>query len=406
MKTKAVNVIGGGFSGLMQAFYLVEAGYQVTIFEKEKRLGGLLGSEKKQGFLIEQAANAFIANKELERVASILKVPLVEKTNKAKKRFIFRQGQMRRWPVGLGDSLPFFSFLLAKKWKNPKYAPRPQETLYNWGLRNLGPGLTDYLLEPAIRGIYASTADRLSAHLVLNSLNKKLEKGKRRGSVAAQEGMQQWVNQTKTYLKTKGAQWRVGEQCNSFDFSQPTILAMDLNSLKELCNEQKINLHPSILETQSASLTSVTLGFKDEKQKLNEGFGCLFPKKENFNALGVLFNHSIFPGRVQNQASETWILNDQNIQFSNMSEMALLRYIHSDRSQLGKVWQEPDVISVNQWPERIPLYDHALEHFLEMQKKEKPPFLLMGNYLGDLGLGKIIFHAKDNVEKIKGGYFV
>jgi protoporphyrinogen oxidase len=217
--------------------------------------------------------------------------------------------------------------------------------------------------------------------------------------------MQEWIDKLRSYLKKKGVSFELNQEKTHFDWSQPTVLALGLKSLRELANEQKIPVHRSVLNTRCASLTSVVVNFKDPSQKISEGFGCLFPKKENFNSLGVLFNHSIFPGRVEEGASETWILNDQKMDFSAMSPMALVRYIQSDRSLLGKSWVEPDEVQISQWPERIPVYNNALKDFIKNQNQEESPFLLIGNYLGDLGLSKILFHAQKNVEKVDGGFF-
>ena len=36
-----IAVLGGGFTGLTTSYYLAKKGYEVTLFEKEKILGGL-----------------------------------------------------------------------------------------------------------------------------------------------------------------------------------------------------------------------------------------------------------------------------------------------------------------------------------------------------------------------------
>ncbi len=404
-QTKRVTVIGGGFSGLVQAFYLSEAGIPVRLLEKSPRLGGLLGSSRHQGNLVEQAANAFLANQELERVGAVIGVKWVSKTPAARRRFIYRNGQMARWPLSLSESLPLLPFLIGKKWKNRNTAATDTETLRDWGLRHLGEVVTDNLLEPAMQGVYATDLKNLDAQLILQSLNNKLPKGRLRGSIAPSGGMQEWVDKMVLYLLARGVDISLSHPVQNFAATEPTIFALGLSALKKLANQQQIPIHKSILETECASLTSVTLAFDDIHQRLQEGFGCLFPKAEGFHSLGVLFNHSIFPGRTTTGASETWILNDQKSEFSSMSGSALLRYVMSDRSLLSRDVAEPDVCKVSQWPQRIPVYNRALKNFLQEHKMEKPPFLLVGNFLGDLGLSKILSHAKQNRELIQGGYF-
>ena len=47
---KTINIIGSGFSSLSAACYLAKAGYEVTIFEKNKTIGGRARQLKRDGF--------------------------------------------------------------------------------------------------------------------------------------------------------------------------------------------------------------------------------------------------------------------------------------------------------------------------------------------------------------------
>jgi protoporphyrinogen/coproporphyrinogen III oxidase len=51
---ETMAVIGGGASGLAAAFRLQQAGYRVTVFDKEPRLGGRMRTIHRDGFLIEE----------------------------------------------------------------------------------------------------------------------------------------------------------------------------------------------------------------------------------------------------------------------------------------------------------------------------------------------------------------
>ena len=397
-----IDIVGGGFSGLMQAYYLAEAGYKVRIYETDIRFGGLIGSVKREGFLIEQGPNAFIANTELERISKKIKVPLYPKLPSAKKRFIYKNGEMSRWPIGLRESFGLFGFLASWKWRQKKYLPQKTESLKEWGDRCLGETITDNLLEPAMQGVYASSADKLNAHLIVSSLKKKSKVGRLKGSVAPKKGLQEWLDGVIDYLKSQDVEF-IFEDYFSINSERPMILACGLESLKELAKQKKINISDKILQTSSASLTSVFLGFNETPKFNPEGFGCLFPRDEKFNSLGVLFNQNIFSERVNSGSSETWILNDETKSFSEMTQDELIAFVLSDRSKLSKGNEEPTQFSVHQWPHRIPLYDKALLDFLETHDSQQT--LLIGNYLGDLGLSKILSKAQNNVKKIEGGFF-
>ena len=53
METKNIAVIGGGFSGLAAASYLAQAGFKVTLFEKNSSVGGRNRKFSEQGFTFE-----------------------------------------------------------------------------------------------------------------------------------------------------------------------------------------------------------------------------------------------------------------------------------------------------------------------------------------------------------------
>lgn len=393
-----ISIIGGGFSGLIQAFYLIEAGLKVKIYEKSDRLGGLLGSHYHGDFLIEQAANAFLANSEIERISDIIGVPLFPTKESAKKRYIYKNGKMRRWPLGFSETIKLFPFAFDRIRKKPMTFKK-DETLKEWEERCLGKGASDYLFDPAMQGVFATTGDRLDAKLVIESIFRRRPRGKLKGSVSPAKGMGQWIEGMVNYLKSKGCEFEM----NSEKIPEgPKVFAVSIKALKELKSE--IDLPKSLENVETASLTSVVLLFEDQSDR-PEGFGCLFPKKENFNSLGVLFNRHIFEGRVQQGESETWILNDQSQKYSEMDEERVLHSVLEDREKLTGVKQQPLHYSVHQWPNRIPLYDIHLRKFLEELKASKSSHLFVGHAYGDLGLSKLIFRAKENAEKVRGGFF-
>jgi protoporphyrinogen/coproporphyrinogen III oxidase len=399
------HIIGAGFSGLIQAFYLIEAGYSVVVHEREDRVGGLLSSRHQGDFLVESAANAMIANKELERVASRIEVKLEPTKVQAKKRFIYRDGKMRRWPLSLAESLPLMGFVAKSRLLKKKPRFDPGESLKHWAEDHLGAGAAQYIIEPAMQGVFACHSDQLSAGAVFQSLWPSPQRGRLRGSVAPRGGMEEWVSRLRQYVKDKGCRFILSrEVTDPMDLENP-ILAVGLGELKNFANRQKLRgLPDSLAATRLASLTSVSLLF-NKSVSHPEGFGCLFPKTEDFYSLGVLFNHNIFPGRASGGHSETWILNDSFRRFSEMSPQALLRYILTDRYQLFGSHEAPDDYFCFPWTQKIPIYDSHLEQFLHDLKQSPPPFLMVGNYLGSLGLSRILFVARQNVELIQEGFY-
>ena len=50
---KQVSIIGSGFSSLSASCYLAKAGYDVTIYERNRQIGGRARQLKRDGFLFD-----------------------------------------------------------------------------------------------------------------------------------------------------------------------------------------------------------------------------------------------------------------------------------------------------------------------------------------------------------------
>ena len=57
---KSVAIIGAGITGLTAAFYLKRQGVPVTVYEGSGRVGGVIQSIRKDGFLAEFRPNTIL----------------------------------------------------------------------------------------------------------------------------------------------------------------------------------------------------------------------------------------------------------------------------------------------------------------------------------------------------------
>ena len=108
-----IAIIGAGFSGLTLAWALQKRNIQVDVFEAAEKAGGLLATENSP-MLVESAANALLASKDVEYLFSDLKLELLKTQPAAKNRWIFRGGA-RRWPLGVLETCATIrNFLVSK----------------------------------------------------------------------------------------------------------------------------------------------------------------------------------------------------------------------------------------------------------------------------------------------------
>jgi protoporphyrinogen/coproporphyrinogen III oxidase len=400
---KKVRILGAGISGLLCAYYAVKKGYAVEVYECDAEPGGKIRTIKGSHGLMETAANATLADLEVERVAEEIGLQLVRKKKTAQRRYIYVNSKITRWPLDLWHSFRLLVFFIFWKLGRGSVEPQKSESLASWSDRVLGTKTTISLLSPACLGIFGVDAKTLSGPLIYQYFfsRKKKVYGKLRGSVAPQEGMGQWIDSLRAYLQQKGVVF-------FFNFSSPKeewareslIVATDVQSAAGILKFYKDPRAEKLQSIPLVNLLSVNAFYKKRPVSQKAGFGVLFSRSENIIPLGVLFNTDIFAGRSTESHSETWIFgSDQNL-FLDQSDEYFLSEIHKTRAKLWQDETSPSEVRFNRWPGAIPLYGLALEKVLEELSISSGGLHLMGNYLGEIGLNRLFHRAKNLVEQI------
>ena len=205
-----ITVVGAGFSGLATAYFLTKQGLKVRVVEKADRAGGLIKTIRTGHGLVETAANGLLSSARLEAMCADIRVPLNATRREARKRFIYR-GKPKQLPLRVTELVALSGRLAVSA---ARLRPRQFESIYDWGRRVLGRGATDYLLIPALGGIYAGDPNLLSASLIFGKSNlsdhlrtTRPAKGRLRGTVSPPEGMQQLIDGLRDYLTSAGAEF-------------------------------------------------------------------------------------------------------------------------------------------------------------------------------------------------------
>ena len=152
-REKQVTVVGAGFAGLIASYCLERAGYEVTLHEAQPRAGGLIVTQPTPFGPSEGAAHSLLATPALVKLCAEIGVELV--AGQAKARYIWRNGRMRRVPLGMLEALATAGRLLRPAPSGASDDPGSLD-LETWGRRHLGAAAVDYLLNPFLRGIYAA----------------------------------------------------------------------------------------------------------------------------------------------------------------------------------------------------------------------------------------------------------
>jgi len=183
-----VIVIGGGISGLTAAFVATSEGHDVLCLEPTAEAGGLIRSERRDGFLCETGPQAVLddAPETMRLIEAVgLRPRVMAARASSRRRFIF--AHQRLWPLPMSPPALLGSGLLSWKGKLRLLAEplirrkvsgpagpadagtggsgrdaRDDETVVEFGDRRLGREASRVLLATAVIGVYAGEAAGLS----------------------------------------------------------------------------------------------------------------------------------------------------------------------------------------------------------------------------------------------------
>ena len=185
---KRVVIIGGGISGLAAAHRLLERNLEspekidLTLLEGSDRLGGIVQTHERDGFLLETGPDSFISEKpaalELARRLG-LDSRIIETNSEHRRSFIVRQGRLLPVPEGFHLLAPsrFWPFVKSDIFSWPGKArmaldlllPRrtmngnvEDQTLADFVRRRLGREALDRMAQPMVGGIYTADPEQLS----------------------------------------------------------------------------------------------------------------------------------------------------------------------------------------------------------------------------------------------------
>jgi oxygen-dependent protoporphyrinogen oxidase len=190
-------VVGGGIAGLTAAYRLKQSGLDVELFEAAPRVGGLLGTERFDGFVVETGADSILSEKPwaLELAQELgLGGEIIRTEAGPRGAYIVRAGRLERVPEGFSLLAPMDLLALARSpvvsWPGklrmalellvPPRRAADDESLQSFVLRRLGREGFERLAQPLASGIYGADPQKLS---LLATMPRFLEMERAHGSV-------------------------------------------------------------------------------------------------------------------------------------------------------------------------------------------------------------------------------
>ncbi len=450
----SIAVIGGGITGLTTAFRLRAQKLPVDLYESDVRVGGVIQSIRRDGYLAEFGPNTVLETspkiRELIADAGLTERRMYSDP-KAENRYLVRGGQTVRLPSSASAFLktPLFSgpAKLRLLWEPfvRRTPPGLEESVAQFVRRRIGQEFLDYAINPLIAGVYAGDPARLSVQhafpklyaleqrygsLILGQFLGARER-KRRAEVSKQnakkvsfdEGLEVLtdtlgrrlgdavhLNAPVVGIRQDSAGWTVTTRVNGVERDQEhacviyTGPAYRLPGIRWQTSE-RIDPAP-MSQIQYPPVASVVLGFKraDVSHPL-DGFGMLIPEVERLNILGALFSSSLFP----NRAPEGHVTITSYVGGTRAPDLArrkpdeLVELTCRDLRKLLGVSGKPTFQHCFLFPRAIPQYEVGFGKFRELMKEMETKaagLFLAGNYRDGISLADSIVSGFNAAERV------
>ncbi len=404
-----VAVVGGGVSGLAAAYRLTQRGASVTLYEASDRLGGVIRSERRDGYLMEGGPDCFLDKPPARQLCAELGLDdqLIRVRPEARHSFIVRGRRLLPIPEGLYLMAPSamgpFARSSVVSWPGkarmlldlvlPPRRSSGDESLASFGRRRLGREALERLAQPLLGGIYAADPERLS---LAATMPQFLEMERRQGSIlrallrrrqaasgaryglflSFRNGMQTRVDALAARLSNIRLQTHVdslaGLDADAICLALPAWAAAKLLAV------------PFDAEPYSSAAT-INLGFP--AQPLPPGAGFVVPQVERRTLMACTFASQKFEGRAPEgkmllRAFAGGMLNREAFQLAD--EQLVTRAVADLRELVGV--GEPEAVWLTRCEQSMPQYEVGHEERMGKLEAGLPPNIaLAGN--GYRGVG-------------------
>ena len=398
-----ICIIGAGISGLALAYELEKSGNSCVILENTNRVGGVIRSEPRDGFLLEYSANSALADPELLKFIDELGLAgeTAFPSPAAKWKYVssFRDGHVKLLAAPRGIAGFFTSPILSVPGKfrvlGEAFVARtkkPDESAAEFFTRRFGSELCDNVAAAGLAGIWAGDPQRLSARSTLPRLweieqeSGSLMRGMLKRSITSpfvrkltmsfRRGMEQLPAAIAAKLRSTTI-----ETMTSVQSAERTHDGWSVRSLRDGKESKRtfrkviLTAGPSAsaaivqqidprLADKIRSIPSAPVGLlhlsvaKGSTRHALNGFGALVPPNQNRALMGVLFSSTVFEGRAPagRELLTCFSGGMSRPELAHVSNPAIRNRVISEVGELVGFQAPPDVLDANFLPDAIPNY--------------------------------------------------
>ena len=433
-------VVGAGISGLVTAYQLKRKGLQVQLIEGAHRAGGVISTVTHQGCQIECGPNSALDTTPLIG-AMVAALGLGEQWRLASAvsntRYVVRDGALTPLPTSAGAFVGTRLFSLAAKLallREPfvaRCAPGVEESIADFVRRRLGTEFLDYAIDPFVAGIFAGDPEQISVPAafpklhaleqrwgslirgqILGGAERRRQKGEAKNtarSFSFAGGMQVLTDALATAVAPVALNTRVTrlarDEQGVFTLdgvrdghsaswrARAVVLATPTDTTAALLRVHAGDAAAALDAIDYAPVATVASAYRrgDIAHAL-DGFGCLVPRKEGRQVLGVLFSSSMFDGRAGpgTVLLTTFVGGQRQPQLPGLPEEQIAALVQAEHRTLLGTTHPPLFQRVTRWPRAIPQY--TLGHLGRVARavaaqQVLPGLFFCANWLGGVSVG-------------------
>jgi oxygen-dependent protoporphyrinogen oxidase len=422
-----IVVIGGGISGLAATHRLIERGAhsennrpEILLLEASSRMGGVIRTERRDGFLIEAGPDSFISEKpEAIELAKRINLTsrLIETNERHRRSFIVRGGRLHAVPEGFQLLAPsrfwpfattsIFSLTGKARMALDLVLPRRttmngnnEESLAQFVRRRLGREALERMAQPMVGGIYTADPENLSLRATMprflemerehRSLIRAMWKQRRKAGapeakgtsgaryslfLSFDEGMQTLVDGIIACLKgvsvrlntrvesltfdDAAKKWKIDTGTEETILADAVCLALPAYASAKLLSETDGQLSDELEAIPYASTATINLAYKraDIPHAL-DGFGFVVPLIERRSILACTFSNVKFAGRAPADyvLLRAFVGGALQPEMFALEEEAMIDLARRDLQQLLGIKTEPLFAHVLKWPRSMAQY--------------------------------------------------
>lgn len=440
-------VVGGGISGLAAAYNAVrrakdaELELDVLVLERDAVIGGKARSLRQDGWLLEAGPGSFLDNEEgLQKLVaeSGFEDQQLIADDAAARRYYFRNDRLtevsahplRFATSGLLGPLGLLR-LACEPFIRSGSDAHPDESIWDFAARRLGPQAAEHLVAPMILGIYAGDARQLSLAASLPRLAQlEAEHGsllqgmlaKRRaqpdadisagpsGKVSAfRDGMQSlpaWLAErpgmhvrknaaVESIHRIDGAGYELHVRGDAAPLpADAVVLAGEAWACAALLRDLSPLAAARMAEIDMPPVAVVGLGFGPEATgRVPRGFGVLVPRGGRHRTLGCLWDSYCFPGRSPegHLLVRAMLGGTLDREIGELADVDVLKLARQEVSSMLGLEGPPVFQRLVRWSRAIPQYDLAHRErkaVVAEQLERLPGFYLAGNALAGVSFAR------------------